>query len=330
MGEFQSQDYAPFSTKSFIAWGIGCVVLVAFIFIIDEFVGWSEVIAVWKDISILHLVSAFLLFALSHWLRAYRLSEFTFDELKGQSRVTLKLCLIHQFFNNLLPMRLGEIFFPLLLKRYFGIRWLSGTGSLFWLRLMDGVLVLGLFFIVLLCSIDFLKLWMLYQSQIMMVLGGVAVIALILLAFSLLFRQRALKPPQIIAKVFQVIKETAPKNKRHLFSLLFVTLLIWAVKLFALVFFLLGFDQMNWVTSLSGVLGAELSSILPFHGIAGTGSYELGFMLGVVPGSGFQAEDLSFAVNLHAFVFVSTSLLALCACLIRVPLFDSSNRRLAT
>jgi hypothetical protein len=46
----------------------------------------------------------------------------------------------------------------------------------------------------------------------------------------------------------------------------------------------------------------ELSSVLPFHGFAGAGTYEAGIVAGLVP-LGLELEPaLQGAVNLHLFV----------------------------
>jgi uncharacterized membrane protein YbhN (UPF0104 family) len=59
------------------------------------------------------------------------------------------------------------------------------------------------------------------------------------------------------------------------------------------------------------VLGAELSSILPIHGVAGSGSFEAAFMAGLAPIGLISADALGLAVNLHLFILGATSLFAL-------------------
>ena len=67
---------------------------------------------------------------------------------------------------------------------------------------------------------------------------------------------------------------------------------------------------------LFGVMGAELSSVLPFHGIAGSGSYELAVMAALLP-LGIEAETaLAGAVNLHLFLLGVTLLLGVLALLL--------------
>jgi glycosyltransferase 2 family protein len=67
---------------------------------------------------------------------------------------------------------------------------------------------------------------------------------------------------------------------------------------------------------LVGVMGAELSSILPFHGIAGSGSYELAAVGALVPAGVDAAAALAGAVNLHLFLLGVTLLLGALAFLL--------------
>ena len=155
----QTSGLLATSKKTWVAWCVGSIVFIAFIVLVEMIVGWTHVLSLWANIEVLPFFAAFIFFALSHFLRAYRIAEFTFLETKKRYKTTTKLCLIHQFFNNLLPMRLGEAFFPLLLKRYFGIRLLEGAGSLFWLRLLDGGLVLTLFLLCFIWAFDWHQLF---------------------------------------------------------------------------------------------------------------------------------------------------------------------------
>jgi uncharacterized membrane protein YbhN (UPF0104 family) len=118
-------------------------------------------------------------------------------------------------------------------------------------------------------------------------------------------RPRALEAGRV-GRALLFILDAAPSDARLLARLYLWTLLSWGAKLlgFALV---LGYfvDAPLWQV-LAGVLGAELSSVLPFHGVAGAGSYELAGMAALVP-LGVAVEDaLAGAVNLHLFLLGTT------------------------
>jgi uncharacterized membrane protein YbhN (UPF0104 family) len=88
----------------------------------------------------------------------------------------------------------------------------------------------------------------------------------------------------------------------------------WGVKLLVFAWVLRAFTPMPLPTALMGSVTGELSSVLPFHGLAGAGTYEAGVMAGLVP-LGIDLEPAAVgAVNLHLFVLgasVLTGLLAL-------------------
>jgi uncharacterized membrane protein YbhN (UPF0104 family) len=70
---------------------------------------------------------------------------------------------------------------------------------------------------------------------------------------------------------------------------------------------------------LTGVMGAELSSVLPFHGIAGSGSYELAAVAALMPLGIEPKLALAGAVNLHLFLLGSTLMLGALAFLLKKP-----------
>ena len=67
---------------------------------------------------------------------------------------------------------------------------------------------------------------------------------------------------------------------------------------------------------LIGVIGAELASIMPFHGVAGSGSYELVTVAALVPFGVSGEAALTGALNLHLFLLGSTILLGIVAVLL--------------
>ena len=83
------------------------------------------------------LAAAWALFPIIQWLRAWRFSLLITGRVEGSSwrmfAITSRLLL----FNYLLPFKLGEISFPLMAQRTFGIDFLRATGVLIVVRVMD-------------------------------------------------------------------------------------------------------------------------------------------------------------------------------------------------
>lgn len=291
-------------------WFLGTILLLAMIIVVEIFVGWNEVLSLWGNISLAMLLLAFGLFAMSHLIRAIRIYVYVTKGMGRRFRTTLKLSLLHQFTNNMLPMRLGEAAYPLLMNRYFGTRWTSSFASLFWLRLLDGIIVVGL-------------LWVIYVIKSRELFWLTALAGLIsLMAYWWLVRVRPVALPGWLGKTIAVLRDAAPKSWMELSLLMALTVACWISKLGALALFVTSIQPMPVIIALSGVLGAELSSILPVHGVAGTGSYEAAFVAAVYPHGVRDPSVIANAVNVHIFVLASTSLLALLVLPLKVRLHE--------
>jgi uncharacterized membrane protein YbhN (UPF0104 family) len=96
------------------------------------------------------------------------------------------------------------------------------------------------------------------------------------------------------------------------------TALTWITKFLSLAAVLRHFLPIDLWQVMLGVMGAELSSVLPFHGIAGSGSYELAAVAALVPFGVEAAAALAGAVNLHLFLLGVTLVLGLLALLLPV------------
>ncbi|HFC93100.1 MAG TPA: UPF0104 family protein, partial [Leucothrix mucor] len=103
--------------KKMIIW----VIFFSFITTVEAYWGWGNILAPWKSLSTASIISAVLLFLLSYQVRTWRLYDYFLPHTKGGWIAALRLMLLHNILNNLLPARGGEISFPLLMKRYFGL-----------------------------------------------------------------------------------------------------------------------------------------------------------------------------------------------------------------
>ena len=80
------------------------------------------------------------------------------------------------------------------------------------------------------------------------------------------------------------------------------TLIIWIVKLVALTLVLKAFLSIDFISAWVAVTTADLSGVLPIHGIAGSGTYEAAMLAALIPlGFGVEAA-LSAAINLHIYL----------------------------
>lgn len=289
-------------------WLVGALVLGLLIAWVEHSVGWGRLLAPWASLSASQLLGLVALSTLSYGLRAVRIYDYFLPLTRGRFLSTLRLSLLHNLANNLLPMRSGEVVFPLLLRRYFGQRLLHGTFALVVIRLLD-VHFLGLVAIAALYARAGGALWL--------------VIAVLWLGvLPLAFARRA----QVLGWVragkgrwedllAQAIAEL-PERPTTIARLYLWTALSWIAKVLAFAAVLRHFAPMQIWQALAGIIGAELSSILPVHGIAGTGSYEAAAVGVLVPLGIDPTLALAGAVNLHLFLLGVTALLGLIGLLI--------------
>lgn len=290
-------------------WLIGLTLLVGLLIAVEHRVGWQALIAPWRTLSPWLLAGAFALTAASYALRGLRVYDYFGPLVAGRFPAVLRLSMLHNTANNLLPMRTGEVVFPWLMRRWFGHGFLAAGASLLWIRIMDlHCLVLAALVVV----------WLRLPGWWWPVLG---LLWLALVPLGLAIRRGgwvARLPQGRLRRVLLFLLDAAPGETGLLYRLYLWTALSWGAKLLAFALVLGHFIDAALWQRLAGVLGAELSSVLPFHGIAGAGSYELTGMAAMVPLGVSVEAALAGAVNLHLFLLGATLLLGGLALLLPV------------
>jgi hypothetical protein len=295
-------------------WLIGAALLLALVTGVSYAVGWPQLLAPWQTLDGSVLVASLALSLLSYLLRAVRVYDYFSPSVRGRFAAVLRVSILHNVANNLLPMRAGEMVFPWLMGRYFGHGFGMSLASLLWIRLLD-LHFLGLMALVILYLRDALPIWPL-----------IAVFWLALIP--LLDRLGGALPTSgwgVFGRVCRGVARAAPRSAALIARLYLWTALSWCAKFVAFALVLGHFLPLELWRLLIGVLGAELSSVLPFHGIAGSGSYELAAVAALMPFGVSVESALAGAVNLHLFLLGVTLLLGLGALLL--PAGPAASRR---
>ncbi len=282
-----------------------------FVLLVHYQIGWPSIISTWRALDAYQLTIALCLIFSSYILRSLRLYYYCHDTLKGKAGLTLKVHLQHNFFNNILPMRSGELSFPILMKRHFQIAYLKSTGILLWFRLLD-MQILGLFTIFFLFTYYAVNTWLL-----LIVLTIILVLPLVVLRapFINLGETLNLAPNSklgqgihFLNKLYSKLRPGFPQTSTAFWQSWTLTLANWLVKMLVFSWVLMAFHPMDLSLAMLGAIGGELTSILPVHGIAGIGTYEAG-VTGPLIAQGQSVDDvLVAAINLHIFLLSSTAL----------------------
>jgi uncharacterized membrane protein YbhN (UPF0104 family) len=311
-------------------WVAGVAFLLALALLVHLSLGWKNLLSPWGNIRPSVLAGAFALVLASYAVRTIRLQHYFDPATRGQFLRTFRIQLIHNLFNNFLPMRTGEASFPILMKQNYRVPFTRSIPGLVYLRLMD-------FHFLVLIGLLVLALGERREAWLLVVLFA----PLPLLAFvaqnrflELLDRQRETgsrsfersgpgpSPPEVPARnvsrlgavrekvtlLLRTSLEGFPVTSSLFWLIWLWTGVNWTVKLLVFGGILTAFSPMPFSHALLGSITGELSSVLPIHGVAGAGTYEAGIMLGLLPRELDVQAALAGAVNLHLFVLSASVL----------------------
>jgi uncharacterized membrane protein YbhN (UPF0104 family) len=281
---------------------IGLLILAGFAALVEYVYGWAALLRPWGLVPRGAIALALALTFASYLLRAGRVRDYFRAETGGRFLPCLRLTLQHNLFNNLLPARSGELSFPLLMRRYFGVPPLRSTTALVWFRMLDLHTLIGLALVAGLLSP-----------------GGVRWTAALLipwlpapwLLYRLSDRLRARVPEGARsrpARLLRALLEALPRDRAAFRRDWGWTCAIWIVKLGAFAWVLGLFLPLPAAAAVWGAMAGDLTSVLPVHGVAGAGTYEAGVVAGLLPFGIAAQPALQAAVNLHIFLLGATLL----------------------
>jgi uncharacterized membrane protein YbhN (UPF0104 family) len=194
-----------------------------------------------------------------------------------------------------MPMRSGELSFPLLMKRYFAVDYAHSVPVLLWFRLLDLHTILLIGGIVLLGN-----RWHWAATSIVALLW----LALPYMAFAARGALQAMVAKVPIRRVSAILVKAfdgLPRTQSTFWRSWLLTWLNWLVKLVVLAWVLTQFVDVGSSAALLAAIGGELTSAL-FHAPGGVGTYEAGIVAVLVPFGIAAKPALNAAVNAHLFV----------------------------
>ncbi|UOG92131.1 MAG: flippase-like domain-containing protein [Candidatus Thiothrix sulfatifontis] len=288
---------------------VSWLVLVLFIAGVEYWLGWKTVLEPWMSFSWTQGVIALALLVVSYALRAWRMYDYFPQQLGGQWLQTWRLMLIHNALNNVLPARTGELSFPVMMKRYFGVGYAHSVSALAWFRFLDlhAILAFAIFPLLVVTplkrvAVPLMVLWLLLPIVVYLLRNRIEV------AFA--------GKDGMFSQLAQQAMYGLPDSWGEFWRSWVMTWANWGVKLITLAWLLGQFlPTLSWNMLLTGVVGGELTSVLPIHAPGGFGTYEAGVIAALSPVMSMQAATVG-AVNVHLFVLGSSLVGALVGWLI--------------
>lgn len=202
------------------------------------------------------------------WLSSFLFRAFRFKgEWDAHGKISLWDSLSLTFLHNaaviLVPFRVGELGYPVLVQKLLNVSLQQCIRSLLWLRFQDGIVLLSLAFLLL----PFLS--------IELRIAGLSVVVILCLAtqkwWLRLLRSRHFLIRQVRAFLHQ---RSSPWGW-------FWSAANWIVKLLVVSLMLSNLTGLDTLQTLRGALAGELSALLPLTGPAGLGTYEAGVWTGL-------------------------------------------------
>lgn len=288
---------------------VGWLLVLGMGWLLQHTLGWQALLRPWQQLRPVELLLAVALILLTYLLRSLRQSAYFPQEMRPHFWLSTRLMVWHNFYNNFLPMRSGELAFPLLAQRYFGISFSRASGALLWFRVLDlwAIALMGIGAAALLHP-----LWLIALLGILP-LPWLAVG----LARPLTLRLQR-RSGQWSARAAQVLA-AFPATPAALWSSSLWTVANWSVKLLAFAWLLAAFCPMPWAAALTGAIGGDLTSVLPIHSPAGLGSYEAGVVAGLLPFGVDARLAVPAALSLHIMILASTVCGALLLSVVPTP-----------
>ncbi len=277
---------------------VGLVVLGVFGWAVQHYWGWQKLLVPWTWVPVWLVAVVVVAQLASYSVRAYRIYHAEPEIPRGRWHDCLKLILLNNTANLLLPARTGEASFPLLLNRWFGVGAAKGSGTLLWLRMLDlavlAVLALAVLGRTLVPGIPIALLAGLC-------LAGVAAPLLALPVHARVARGLTGRDGRIAGLVGKVLAGV-PNRTRQVLVDIGLTWTAWGIKLAALAIVFAQLAGLSLPAALMGAIGGDLSTVLPVHAPGGFGTYEAGVVGLVALVADAGPALLAAAVNLHLLV----------------------------
>lgn len=283
--------------------------------------------------------AAFGVYLISYVLRSFRWRLMLFSRKIGIGTLFL-VTSMHTMFNNLLPARTGEMTYVYFLKKLQKVPSTEGLATLFLARIFD-LVAMAVFFLVAVC-VNWGEVQIPVLKLVLVTVFSVPVLVFVLMGLLSMKSVRVLRSwlektrfgktgigQKLIMKLEELAEAVKTVRTRHTFlSSFFCTLCIWGTKFSAFYLIIRSFNLPRPLRFWEVVFGStfsELTTILPFHGIAGIGTLEAGWTLGFLTLGIDKQTVITTAFGFHILLHLFSIVLGL-GCLAAVQVLRKTGK----
>jgi len=299
--------------------------IILLIFLLSQ-INIHEIFHIILKIDIISLLLGILFYFLQYIGRVLR---FSFILLNDSPKILLifNIVCIHNFLNHILPARIGESSYIVLMNRYGKVPLMNCFSSLLIARILDLVSIISIFSISLvtissLRSDGYLLETVCFAFFIVAFMGSILYFIKPITETVLQLAEKSMKcftpsPPSWFTWIGNKMKSLAiefgiVQNKKNFMLLNIISLFIWASNVGMFYILLKGFGfNIHFVTVALGSTGAALTNILPINGFGSFGTLEAGWALAFVCVGLDKAMAISSGFGIHVVAFLYATLLAL-------------------
>lgn len=266
--------------------------------------GWAAILRQWQAAGGTTVALAIALLVATYFVRAHRIQDYFPRETRGRFVWLFRVTQVHNLLNTMLPFRLGETSFPLLMRSEFGVPIARGTAALLVMRLLDMHALLAA-----------AGVGLVLQSGHRAAAAGLWLCFLLLpvLAFPLrmpVMRLADRLTPRRLSGLIDRLAEGVPQDWPGFLRVWALTVVNWGVKMAVLAWVLRIMGVAPFAATFGAALGGELSSVLPVHAPGGVGTYPASIVAGALAfGAEGGADSLDVlaraAINTHLLIVVS-------------------------
>jgi len=291
-----------FNKNNLVKYLLALIICAVFFVFIQRYTGWDEVLHLIIKLNFSTIAILFLLIFSSYITRALRIYYYFNSDYQGPFKIYLKISIYHNFMNNILPMRTGELSYPFLLKKNLNMSIKNSSSSLIWFRFLD---LITLIFLVQITVSTLLS-----QSTFFYFIICLSFIAPAILFYSAKYISIPLDSnSNLLVKLLNFLVTSIPKTTKGLISSWFFTISTWLLKLSVFAWFISSSLQIDLSNGLLAAIASEFTSILPIHSFAGFGTYEAGIIGTLAPQNLADTKAIVVsATSLHLIILTSTIL----------------------